>query len=88
MELRYPIALKEQATLYVLGFAEGGNAWDDASKFNPSDIKRSLGFGLRAFLPMFGLLGIDWGYGFDEVPGLKPGSVSGGQFHFTLGQQF
>lgn len=88
MELRYPIALKEQATLYVLGFAEGGNAWDNAGKFNPTDLKRSVGIGLRAFLPMFGLLGIDYGIPFDDVPGLAPGASKSGNFHFTLGQQF
>lgn len=85
-ELRYPISLKPQATIYVLGFIEAGNAWAGMDNFNPFNIKRSAGVGLRAFLPMFGLLGIDWGYGFDEIPG-NP-EANGGQFHFVIGQQF
>ncbi len=86
VELRYPITLSQSATVFVLGFLEAGNAWYSIDQFNPFLIKRSAGVGLRAFLPMFGLLGIDWGYGFDEIPG-KPG-VNGSQFHFTIGQQF
>ena len=86
MELRYPVSLKPQATIYVLGFVEGGNAWRTFDQFDPLYLKRSAGIGLRAFLPMFGLLGIDWGYGFDEIPG-RP-DASGGQFHFVIGQQF
>jgi outer membrane protein insertion porin family len=85
-ELRYPISLKPQATIFVLGFVEAGNAWADIDDYNPFQIKRSAGIGLRAFLPMFGLLGVDWGYGFDNVPG-NP-DASGGQFHFVIGQQF
>jgi outer membrane protein insertion porin family len=85
-ELRYPISLKPQATIYVLGFVEAGNAWSSMDNFNPFNIRRSAGAGLRAFLPMFGLLGIDWGYGFDEIPN-APGA-SGSQFHFVIGQQF
>jgi outer membrane protein insertion porin family len=85
-ELRYPVSLKPQATIYVLGFVEAGNAWSGIDKFNPFDIKRSAGVGLRAFLPMFGLLGVDWAYGFDEIP-TKPGA-NGSQFHFVMGQQF
>jgi outer membrane protein insertion porin family len=85
-ELRYPISLKPQAVIYVLGFVEAGNAWTDMDKFNPFDIKRSAGIGLRAFLPMFGLLGIDWGYGFDEIP--NDPNANGSQFHFVIGQQF
>lgn len=85
-ELRYPISLKPQATIYVLGFVEAGNAWADMDNYNPFNIKRSAGLGLRAFLPMFGLLGIDWGYGFDEIPGLP--DANGSQFHFVIGQQF
>ncbi len=84
MELRYPISLNPMATIYALTFVEGGNAWRDFRSFNPFDIKRSAGVGLRIFLPMFGLLGIDWAYGFDEIPG-KPGE-SGGRFHFSIGQ--
>ena len=87
-ELRYPISLKPQATIYVLGFVEGGNAWSDIDKFNPFNIKRSAGVGLRAFLPMFGLLGVDWGYGFDDVLDASGANLGGSQFHFVIGQQF
>ena len=86
LELRYPITLNPSATVFVLGFLEGGNAWYSIDEFNPFLVKRSAGVGLRAFLPMFGLLGIDWGYGFDPVPGLPDAGRS--QFHFTIGQQF
>ncbi len=86
MELRYPISLKPQATIYVLGFVEAGNAWNSFDNYNPFTLKRSAGVGLRAFLPMFGLLGIDWGYGFDDIPGMP--DANGGQFHFVIGQQF
>lgn len=86
LELRYPLSLNPSATIYGLVFLEGGNAWADFKEFNPFSIKRSAGLGLRAFLPMFGLLGVDWGYGFDEIPG-RPGANKG-QFHFVLGQQF
>ncbi|OFX26358.1 MAG: hypothetical protein A2041_13780 [Bacteroidetes bacterium GWA2_31_9b] len=85
-ELRYPISLKPQAVVYVLAFVEAGNAWESIDTFNPFKVKRSAGIGLRAFLPMFGLLGVDWGYGFDDIPG-KP-DVNGSQFHFVIGQQF
>jgi outer membrane protein insertion porin family len=86
-ELRYPVTLKEQATIYGLVFAEGGNSWNSMSYFNPFDIKRSLGFGVRVFLPMFGLLGFDMAYGFDYA---NPSAtkISGWQPHFTMGQQF
>ena len=86
MELRYPITLKPSATIYVLGFMEAGNAWMDFEDYNPFDLKRSAGAGVRIFLPMFGLMGIDWGYGFDDVNG--DSSVGGSQFHFVIGQQF
>ncbi len=86
IELRHPITLNPSATVFVLGFLEGGDAWYSIDQFNPFAVKRSAGFGLRAFLPMFGLLGIDWGYGFDEVPGLPDANKS--NFHFTIGQQF
>jgi outer membrane protein insertion porin family len=86
LELRYPITLNPSATVFVLGFLEGGDAWYSIDQFNPFIIKRSAGFGLRAFLPMFGLLGIDWGYGFDAVPGQPDANRN--QFHFTIGQQF
>lgn len=86
MELRYPLTLKPSATIYMLGFLEAGNAWMDFQNYNPFDLKRSAGVGVRIFLPMFGLMGIDWGYGFDAVNGDK--SVGGSQFHFVIGQQF
>jgi len=85
-ELRYPISLKPQAVVYVLAFAEAGNAWKSMNEYNPFSVKRSAGIGLRAYLPMFGLLGVDWGYGFDEVPG-QP-DANGANFHFVIGQQF
>ncbi len=86
VELRYPFSLNPSATVFGLVFLEAGNAWFSIDDFNPFLVKRSAGVGLRAFLPMFGLLGIDWGYGFDEIPG-RPG-VNKSQFHFTIGQQF
>lgn len=86
IELRYPISLAATSTIYALAFLEGGNAWYDFKEFNPFRIKRSAGIGLRIFMPMFGLMGIDWGYGFDEIPN-NPGK-NGSQFHFVLGQQF
>ncbi len=86
MELRYPVTLKPSATIYVLGFLEAGNAWDDFERYNPFELKRSAGAGVRIFLPMFGLMGIDWGYGFDAVNGDT--SVGKSQFHFVIGQQF
>lgn len=85
-ELRYPISLKPQAVIYVLGFVEAGNCWENLDQFNPFKVKRSAGIGLRAFLPMFGLLGVDWGYGFDNIPGYP--AANGSQFHFVIGQQF
>ncbi len=86
LELRYPVTLQAQATVFVLGFLEGGNAWYRIQDFNPFGIVRSAGFGMRAFLPMFGLLGIDWGYGFNTVPG-QP-QANGSHFHFIIGQEF
>jgi outer membrane protein insertion porin family len=83
LELRYPISLNPSATVYVLGFAEGGNAWLNFKNFNPFDIYRSAGVGVRVFLPMFGILGLDWGYGFDNIPGVGKG---GSQFHFSINQ--
>ena len=83
LELRYPFLLGN-TTIYGLTFLEAGNAWTDPKKFNPFDMKRSAGAGVRIFLPMVGLMGIDWAYGFDKVWGKKGGS----QFHFILGQEF
>jgi len=82
MEVRYPISLNPSATIFVLGFAEGGNNWGNFQQYNPLDLKRSAGFGARIFMPAFGLIGIDYGWGFDGPNG------PGGQFHFTIGQQF
>ena len=83
VELRYPVILQPQSTIYALLFLEGGNAWADIRKFNPFQIRRSAGVGVRVFLPMIGLLGVDWGYGFDNHDG-----NGGSQFHFVIGQQF
>ena len=83
VELRYPVILQPQSTIYALVFLEGGNAWADIRKFNPFQIRRSAGVGVRVFLPMIGLLGVDWGYGFDNHDG-----NGGSQFHFVIGQQF
>jgi len=85
LELRYPLLLGN-TTIYGLGFLEGGNAWSQTSNFNPFDIKRSAGLGVRIFLPMVGLMGIDWAYGFDRAYGNS--AKGGSQFHFILGQEF
>ena len=89
LELRYPFLLGN-TTVYGLGFVEAGNAWAHAKNFNPFDLKRSAGLGVRIFLPMVGLMGIDWAYGFDNVYTNRSGSQSkgGSQFHFILGQEF
>jgi outer membrane protein insertion porin family len=85
-ELRYPVSLSQQATIYGLAFLEAGKAWYSLKEYNPFKMNRSAGVGVRANLPMFGLLGIDWGYGFDAIPGNPSASKS--QFHFVIGQQF
>ena len=85
MELRYPISLEQNATIWVLGFAEAGNCFANLKDFNPFDLKRSLGVGVRIYLPMFGLMGIDWGWGFDKINGTDQYGKS--QFHFVLGQE-
>ena len=82
VELRYPVILQPQSTIFVLAFAEGGNCWADIRDFNPFQVKRSAGIGARIYLPMVGLLGVDWGYGFDDAEN------GGSQFHFVIGQQF
>ncbi len=84
LELRYPLSLNPSATIYAMGFLEAGNNWVHFADFNPFDVYRSAGFGVRIFLPMFGILGLDWGYGFDQpfIPGLK----AGGNFHFSINQ--
>ncbi|MDP4209019.1 MAG: outer membrane protein assembly factor BamA [Bacteroidota bacterium] len=86
LELRYPLTLQPSSTIYGLAFLEGGRSWTKFEEFNPFAVKRSAGVGVRAFLPMFGMLGIDWGYGFDKAPGSN--TRSGSQFHFVMGQQF
>ena len=83
VELRYPVILQPQSTIFALLFLEGGNCWSDIRDFNPFQIRRSAGVGVRVFLPMIGLLGVDWGYGFDNHDG-----YGGSQFHFVIGQQF
>lgn len=82
LELRYPISTNPMATVYFMGFLEAGNAWEYLSDFNPYDVHRSAGFGARIYLPMFGLLGLDWAWGFDPIPGY-PG-MAGSQFHFSM----
>jgi outer membrane protein insertion porin family len=84
-ELRYPLSLNPSATIYVTSFLEAGNNWSETNNFNPYDLYRSAGFGARIFMPAFGLLGVDWGYGFDVPPGGI--GISGPQFHFSIGQQ-
>ncbi len=86
LELRYPITLKPAASIYMLGFLEGGAAYDSFKGFNPFQLNRSAGAGIRIFMPAFGLLGIDFGYGFDPIPGtVEP---HGWETHFIIGQQF
>ena len=86
LELRYPLMLESSTSIYVLSFVEGGNAWTDVKKFNIFDMKRSAGVGVRIFLPMIGMMGIDWAYGFDKIYGSS--QYGGSQFHFILGQEF
>lgn len=85
VELRYPLVLQAQSTIYALLFLEGGNSWSDIRDFNPFQIKRAAGFGVRVLLPIVGMLGIDWGYGFDPI---EDKTRSGSNFHFVIGQQF
>lgn len=88
-ELRYPVILNQQASIYLLGFAETGKAWYSIKEYNPFKMNRALGVGFRAYLPMFGMLGVDWGYGFDTSEFIQQyGSGNGSQFHFVLGQEF
>ncbi|MBM3931245.1 MAG: outer membrane protein assembly factor BamA, partial [Sphingomonadales bacterium] len=86
MELRYPLSLNPSATIYVTSFLEGGNSFRKVRDFEPFRNYRSAGVGVRVFLPMFGLLGVDWGYGFDPVPGA--GEVHKGNVHISIGQSF
>ena len=85
MELRYPISLEQNATIWALAFVEAGNCFADIKDYNPFNLKRSAGVGVRLFLPMFGLMGIDWGWGFDPINGSN--QYGGSQFHFVLGQE-
>lgn len=85
MELRYPVIASQSATAFMTVFAEGGNTWNRFSDFNPFNIRRSVGVGAKIFLPIFGLLGIDYGYGFDKIPGIA--DANKGQFHFSIAQQ-
>ena len=84
VELHFPLMLQPSTTIYALSFVEAGNAWTSVSQFNPFSLKRSAGVGVRIFLPMVGMMGIDWAYGFDKVFGTRGGS----HFHFILGQEF
>lgn len=84
LELRYPLSLNPSSTIYALAFFEAGNSWLGSQGFDPFDVKRAAGFGVRVFLPMFGMLGLDWAYGFDPIPGIP--TAAGGHFHFSLNQ--
>ena len=88
MELRYPFILEPSSTIYGLAFVEAGNAWEDMKDYNPFNLKRSAGIGVRIFLPMIGLMGIDWAYGFDAPNISTDGKRSGSNFHFIIGQEF
>jgi len=85
-EMRYALSLNPSSTIYALGFMEAGNAWDNFDNFNPFGVKRSAGFGVRIMLPMIGMMGLDYGWGLDDIAG-RP-DANGGQFHFSIGQQF
>jgi outer membrane protein insertion porin family len=87
LELRYPVTTGNAATIYGFGFVEAGNNWDNYEDFNPFSMYKSAGFGARIFMPAFGLIGLNWAYGFDRVPLGSINDVSGSQFHFTIGQQ-
>jgi outer membrane protein insertion porin family len=88
LELRYPFILEPNSTIYGVAFLEAGNAWYNVKDLNPFDLKRSAGVGARIFLPMIGLMGIDWAYGFDTVIGTGTRQRGGSQFHFIIGQEF
>lgn len=85
MELRYPLSTNPSATIFAMTFADAGNTWSDLRSFNPFNVYRSAGVGLRIFLPMFGLLGFDYGWRLDDVPSVNRGIMSKGQFHFSIG---
>ena len=86
MEMRYALSLNPQSPIFALAFLEAGNTWNNFNTFNPFDIKRSAGVGIRITIPMIGIMGVDWGYGFDDVPNRL--DANGGQFHFSINQQF
>jgi outer membrane protein insertion porin family len=86
LEMRYPITLKASASIYALAFLEAGSSFENFRGYNPFDLKRSAGFGLRVFMPAFGLLGIDFGHGFDALP--NQSKANGWETHFIIGQQF
>ena len=87
VEIRYPISLNPNSTIFVLGFVEGGNSWNNFRDYNPFDLKRSAGIGMRVFLPMFGLLGFDYGFGFDNESLIRNGArwSEYGNFNIILG---
>ena len=85
MELRYPVIASQSATAYLVGFAEGGNTWNKFADFNPFNVRRSAGFGARIFLPIFGMLGIDYGFAFDKIPGVTDNGKQA--FTFSIAQQ-
>ena len=85
-EIRYALSLNPTSTMYALAFLEAGNAWEDFDNFNPFGVKRSVGIGVKIMLPMIGMMGLDYGWGLDEIVG-NP-DANGGQFHFSIGQNF
>jgi outer membrane protein insertion porin family len=85
LELRHPVINSQQSTIFLLAFAEGGNTWNRFKDYNPFNVRRSVGFGARVYLPIFGMLGIDYGYAFDSIPGLPDGGKQG--FTFSIAQQ-
>ena len=86
LELRYALSLNPQSPIYALAFLEAGNSWDAFKEFDPFNVKRSAGVGIRITIPMMGMMGVDWGYGFDEIPGSPDANKA--QFHFSINQQF
>lgn len=88
LEFRYLISPNPQSKIFALAFLEAGNAWQDVRDFQPFKLNRSVGVGVRIFLPMFGLLGVDYGWGFDPIPGVNEATRQKGVFHFMIGQQF
>jgi outer membrane protein insertion porin family len=86
LELRYPVTTGQTATIYGFVFSEAGNNWDNYKEFNPFNLYKAAGVGARIFMPAFGLIGLNWAYGFDTLP--NAAGRSGSQFHFTIGQQF